>query len=346
MPVTRVASNRAFTYLESMGRFGNSQMSFQHPVGVARGEGDILYVVNASDERNNSPRITKCTLGHEWIQDIGVPGTGTGFNPLTVDMLRDGQFLWPGGVAMDRDENLFVTDQATHQVHMFAGDGEFLGRWGVQGTAEGRLNAPSGIVMDGDENLYVVDALNHRVQAFTRHGEYLSTWGEHGSADGQFDRPWGIAVDAEGAFYVADWGNDRVQKFAHDGEYMTTFGTPGTGRGELTRPAGVAVDRDGDVYVCDWGNNRLNVYNEDGTFLVTITGDATEPTPWLKLTLAGSPDVVRARARADMTAEHLLRRPVSVNVGDDYKIIIVEARHHRLQMYQKEPNYQDVRLNL
>jgi DNA-binding beta-propeller fold protein YncE len=345
VPITRVAGNRAFTYLYSMGRFGNSMTSFQHPVDLVR-SGDVLYVANASDERNNSPRITKCTLDHEWIQDIGVPGPGTGFNVLTVEKLQEGQFLWPGGLTLDRDENLFVTDQATHQVHKFATDGAFLDKWGRHGTGEGELNAPAGVAMDQNENLHIVDSLNHRVQVFTREGEYVSTWGGPGSEVGRFDRPWGITTDRHGAFYVADWGNDRVQKFSPDGEYRSTIGSPGAGRGEMLRPAGVAVDKDGDVYVCDWGNDRLNVYDEDGDFLVTITGEATEASPWLQLTLRGSPDLVKARARVDMTPDTLLRRPVAVDVGDDYKIVIVEARHHRLQFYQKDPNYQDARLNI
>ena len=345
MPITRVAGNRAFTYLDSIGRFGNAMTSFQHPSDLMR-SGDFLYVVNASDERNNSPRITKCTFNHEWIQDIGVQGPGTGPNVLTVEDLQDGQFLWPGGLALDQEENIFVTDQATHRVHMFASDGAFLGKWGNHGAGEGELSAPAGLITDGDGNLHIVDSLNHRVQVFTRDGEYLSTWGGPGCEEGQFDRPWGITTDREGAFYVGDWGNDRVQKFSPDGEYLATIGSPGAGRGELIRPAGVAVDKDGDIYVCDWGNNRLNVYNEEGDFLVTITGDATEATPWLQLTLRGSPDVVKARARVDMTPASRLRRPVAVDVGDDYKVVIVEARHHRLQIYQKETNYQDVRPNI
>lgn len=324
----------------------SSEKSFQHPAAVARGQDDILYVANASDEWNNSPRITKCTFDHDWIGDIGVEGPGPGTDVLTVNNLQDGQFLWPGGIALDRDETIFLTDQACNEVVMFGNDGAFLGRWGTKGPGKGEFNKPSGLILDKQENLYIVDSLNHRVQIFTKAGKLLGQWGEEGSGDEQFNRPWGIAMDGDGNFYVADWGNDRVQKLSPDGRYLATFGTPGTGRGELTRPSGVAVDKDGDVYVCDWGNHRLHVYRPDGDFMVTIIGDAMEPSPWRQLQLEANPDIVKARARVDLEPEWRLRRPVAVNVGDDYKILIVEARHHRIQIYQKDPNYQDVLLTL
>ena len=345
MPVTTIARGRAFTYLDNMGRFANSETGFQHPVDVAR-RGEILYIANASDEYNYGNRITKMTLDHEWIQDIGIPFPGGGAAVQLVSDIGDGQFLWPGGIALDRDENVFVTDQPCNSIVMFKSDGTFLGKWGVLGSGDGEFDTPSGIAFDESDNLYIADTKNHRVERFTKDGRFLGKFGRYGKEAGEFDQPWGICLDKEGNIYVTDWGNDRVQKFSADGEHLATFGGSGTGKRELLRPSDVAVDKDGDVYIADWGNNRVNVYEANGDYLASLVGEARDPSPWYQLTLDANPDLVKGQARADMEPDKYLRRPTAVDVGDDYKIVIVESRMHRMQIYQKDPEYGDVRANI
>ena len=334
MAKTQIAAGRTFTYLEALGRAAQFGNGFFQPVGVARGKGDTIYVVNWGQEFFPCTRVTKCTLNHEWIADIGEPGSG------------DGQFLWPGGISLDSEENIYVTDQSAQKIVMFTGEGAFLGKWGTAGSGDGELNFPSGIAIDKEDNAYTVDARNHRVQKFTRDGKFLAKWGEEGSGEGQFSLPWGITVDGSGNVYVVDSGNDRVQKFTSEGKYLATFGRSGTGKGELTRPSDVAVDKDGEVYVTDWGNDRVHVYTAEGDYLVTFIGDALELSPWGRLSVDANPDFIKARARADLEPEWRLRRPVSLAVGDDYRIIIVEGQHNRLQIYLKDVEYEDPQFNL
>ena len=334
MPTTQIASGRAFTYLDSMGRSGNSETAFRHPVAVARNQGDTLYVANRGQVVYPATRVTRCTLNHEWIVDIGGPGTG------------DGELLWPCSVALDSEEKVYVSDQGTHKIMMYENDGTFLGKWGTASPGDGELNTPNGIAFDSEDNLHVVDARNSRVQKFTKDGKFLAKFGSYGSGKGQFNMPWGLALDKGDNVYVADTNNDRVQKFSPDGQYTATFGRSGTGKGELTRPSDVAVDKDGDVYVCDWGNNRVHVYNSEGNFLVTFIGDAKELSAWAKMTVDVNPDFAKAPARADLEPEWRLRRPVSVAVGDDGRIVIAESQHHRLQVYCKDPSYKEPDINL
>ena len=95
MPQTQIATGRAFTYLDNLGRIGGSSTTFWHPCGLGRGENDVLYVLNWGNEFNPSTRITKCTLTtQEFLLDIGSRGDG------------DGEFEWPGGLAVDSQENL------------------------------------------------------------------------------------------------------------------------------------------------------------------------------------------------------------------------------------------------
>ncbi len=357
MPTTQIAAGRAFSYLDCLGKLSLSDWGFYHPIDVVHGANETLYVANWGIEFIPSAHITKCTVNHQWIADIGSPGTG------------DGQFQWPGGLALDSEENIYVTDQSIHKIVIFDKDGAFLGKWGEAGSREGELNRPSGIAFDKEDNLYVVDTRNHRLQKFSKEGKFLVAWGERGGMEGQLDMPWGITIDGQDNVYVADWGNNRVQKFTLDGEYLTTFGRAGTGRGEalqphsikgvylwggqkpntyreLNRPSGVAVDKDGDVYIADWGNNRVQVYGPDGSYLVTLIGEARQPSPWAQAWIDANPEYTTARARANLEPEWRLHRPVAVTVDDDYRIIIAETQYMRLQVYLKEVEYEDPQFNL
>ena len=104
MPQTQVAMGRAFTYLDNLGRIGVSATTFWHPVGLGRGADDVMYVANWGHEFGPGTRITKCTIStQEFLLDIGSAGSG------------DGEFLWPGGLAVDDQENLYVTGPGHQQ---------------------------------------------------------------------------------------------------------------------------------------------------------------------------------------------------------------------------------------
>ena len=140
----------------------------------------------------------------------------------------EGKFTWPACLIVDKEEKLYVSDEALHRISTFDRDGEFLGCWGEHGDGDGQLDRPSGIAFDADENMYVSDTLNHRVQKFTKDGKFLMGWGRLGDGDGEFHRPSSVAVDSDGFIYVADWGNERVQMLDPDGAFVAKT------RGEAT----------------------------------------------------------------------------------------------------------------
>ena len=335
MPITQVAGNKAFTYVDNLGKIGVSEISFWHPVGLARGQEDVLYVLNWGYANRPSARITKTHLtSQEWICDIGTAGSGPG------------EFLWPGGLAIDEQENLYVTDQAISKVVSFTKDGEFISKWGCEGVGKGEFRMPTGIVLDDDGSFLIVDSRNNRIQRYTKDGCILDQFGKEGNSNGEFKLPWGIGLDTDRNIYVSDWGNSRVQKFDNQGNFLATIGCPGTGEGELDHPSDVTIDNDGDVYVADWGNERVVVFESDGSYLATLIGNATNLSRWAKAAVDSNPEVQKARNRVDLSPEWRFRRPSSINIGDDYKILIAEAQHMRVQVYQKDRNYQEAQFTL
>ena len=331
--LTTVAAGRVYDFSHCMGMYSTSGIGFLVPQDFALGNADTLYVLNRGVDEITM-RISKCTLNHEFIADIGRAGTG------------DGQFVWPTSLDLDREENIYVSDENLNRITVMDKDGQFLTKWGAPGSGDGELNRPSGIAFDSADNLYVVDSLNNRVQQFTKDGQFLGGWGSAGSGPGQFNQPWGICLDQQGNVYVADWKNDRVQKFSAEGEFLGQFGeTPG-GVGGLRRPTGVAVDSDGDVYVADWGNHEVKIYEPDGKFIASLVGDAEQPSPWVQDYINANPDVAKARRRTNMEVEWRFRRPIAVNLDAQDRLFVAEAVRHRIQIYTKERNYAEAALNL
>lgn len=350
--LTQTAAGRAYDYSHSVGIPGISGPSFQNPVGLAIGEGDVVYVLCRGIEgilggrplvpNGYAARVSKVTIGtvpgdEEFVDEFGSYGEG------------EGQFIWPTGIALDSQMNFYVTDEWLDRVSVFDGDGKFLRQWGAAGSGDGEFNRPSGIAIDPEDNVYIVDSLANRVQKLTKDGKPLAKWGSLGSGPGQFNSPWGICVDGRGDVYVADHKNNRVQKFSPDGEFQVQYGgTQGNGPGQLNRPSGVTVDTDGDVYVCDWANNRVQVFEPDGAPITSFIGDAQELSLWMKWMVDANPDAQKARRRVKSLEPSWRFAFPTGAVFDPAKsrLLVTDTERGRLQIYSKVKEYSEAQFNL
>ncbi len=331
--LTTVAAGRVFDYSYCIGMYGMSGQGFWSPQDFALAD-DTLYVLSRGAEELGQ-RVSRVTLDHQFLGQFGAFGRG------------DGQFVWPRSITLDDDGNVYASDDFLNRISVFDPEGGFRSCWGDSGSAQGELNGPCGLAFDADGNLLVVDSQNHRVQKFTKEGKRLGGFGQKGKGDGQFHLPWGLCLDAEGNVYVADWKNNRVQKFDAEGNFLLKFeASPASGMGDLSGPTGVAVDSEGDVYVTDWGNHRLQIYAPDGRFIATLVGDAQQPSPWTQTYIDANPDIIKARRRVNLEPEWRFRRPVSVRVDDNDRILVLEANRHRIQVYDKVKDYEEHPLNL
>ena len=337
MPIETVVGRRAWIYSHNIGRYGEAGTGWAMPIAVASAKDGVLFVADKGYDIAPVQRISKITVDHEFIADIGRGGDG------------EGQFRLIADVILDREENVYVSDEWLNRITVFDKDGTLLKTWGDAGEGEGQLNGPSGLAFDPDENLIVVNGHNSRVQKFSREGRYLSGFGRKGSAEGDLDTPWGIASDNNGDIYAADWNNHRVQKFSADGMHLLTFGHAGSGPGSLRHPSDVAVDGDGDVYVVDWMNERVVIYDSEAKPLTYLHGDATDVSPWAQMTLDANPDMTRRLRQVYNLADQ--RKPFRMPVGCDFdqrtnRLIVCDTQRSRLQVYQKESNYLDPQYNL
>ena len=177
----------------------------------------------------------------------------------------NGQFNLPWDVAVDRSNNVYVSDRENHRIQKFDPGGIYISQWGSKGFGAGEFDRPSGLAVDNAGNVYVADLGNRRVQKFSSNGIYITQWNSRD--DEVFDRPIGISVGGDGGVYVSDRDNNNVQKFDGNGGRITWWGSYGNGNGNFDRPFGVAADGSGHIYVADRDNRRIQKFDSSGNFI-------------------------------------------------------------------------------
>ncbi len=178
----------------------------------------------------------------------------------------EGLFVWPHGIYVDADGNIWVTDadgdgQRGHQVFKFSPEGDILmtlGEAGVAGTAPGQFNGPTGVVVAPNGDIFVTEGhdpdSNNRVQKFSPDGEFLASFGGTGSGPGEFIVPHDIAMDSRGRLFVADRDNNRIQIFDQDGVFLDQWH-------QFGRASGLFIGDDDTLYVSD---NQSNAARNPG----------------------------------------------------------------------------------
>ena len=166
-----------------------------------------------------------------------------------------GMFVFPHGVFVDADDNVWVTDGQGkngkgQQVVEFSPTGRVLmtlGTAGVAGSRSDTFNQPSDVLVTTNA-IFVADGhggdSNARIVKFDRAGKYIKEWGHKGSGPGEFDTPHGLVLDSLGRLLVADRGNSRIQEFDQEGRFIAQWK-------QFGRPSGIVLDRAGMLYAAD-----------------------------------------------------------------------------------------------
>ncbi|MCH8898839.1 MAG: hypothetical protein IIC33_11160, partial [Chloroflexi bacterium] len=130
MALNTIVAGRAWLYSHNIGRQAQAGMGFSQPVGVVSTKEGVLYVANRGGEQNPASRISKCTLDQEFITEFGRKGPVYGGNENTQIL------TWLTGVALDKDENVYGSDERKSAISVFDKDGEYLNTGGEKGDAE------------------------------------------------------------------------------------------------------------------------------------------------------------------------------------------------------------------
>jgi sugar lactone lactonase YvrE len=205
-----------------------------------------------------------------------------------VKSFGGGLMIFPHGIHVDRDGNVWITDgqdnlprrrpgeaadtplppaPATlvgHQVFKFSPDGKRLLTLGKPGGNQpGQpsdpasfyqpndvITLPNGdiLVAEGHSN---AENTSHRIVRFNRDGKYLGEFGKRGSGPGEFIQPHALAMDSQGRLFVGDRSNNRIQILTTDGKFIAEWK-------QFSRPSGIFIDRRDMIYVADSESGSVN----------------------------------------------------------------------------------------
>ena len=138
-----------------------------------------------------------------------------------------GTFIFPHGIHVDRDGNVWVTDGRAaskeelakfpneagkgHTVRKFSPDGKVLltlGKPGVGVRGTDTFNEPNDVITAPNGDIFVSDGhsgqnptatpdTNARIVKFTRDGKFVKEWGKFGSGPSEFRTPHALAMDSQ-----------------------------------------------------------------------------------------------------------------------------------------------------
>lgn len=194
-------------------------------------------------------------------------------NGNLVKSFASGMMIFPHGIHVDRDGNVWLTDGQDnkprrargappdsplppppdkligHQVFKFSPDGKLLMTLGVAGGGTGAdgFFQPNDVVTDRAGNIYVAEGHggdNARIVVFDKTGKYLREFGKKGTGPGEFDQPHALAFDSKERLFVGDRSNNRIQILDKNGKMLEEWP-------QFSRPSGIYIDRNDMIYVAD-----------------------------------------------------------------------------------------------
>jgi sugar lactone lactonase YvrE len=204
-----------------------------------------------------------------------------------VKSFGKGLMVFPHGIHVDKDGNIWVTDGNDnlprrrpgapadaplppapakvigHQVFKFSPDGKLLLTLGkAGGNQPGQPADPASFFQPNDVITYPNGDIlvseghggaNARLIRFDKNGKFIKEFGKRGSAtEGEFEQPHGLAFDSKGRLFVADRSNNRIQIL--DGQSYKTLDT----WYQFSRLSGIYITKDDMLYGADSESGSVN----------------------------------------------------------------------------------------
>jgi DNA-binding beta-propeller fold protein YncE len=141
--------------------------------------GNRCYV---TDMKSNQVVVIDIATGTELLR-MGAAGDGTGQFGLIAD------------VALDADENVYVTDKGLAKINKFDKDGVFQMAFGQIGDSIHDFVRPKGIAVDKAGRIWVVDAAPEVAKIYNPEGQLMMFFGFPGGELGNMNLPAAIIVD-------------------------------------------------------------------------------------------------------------------------------------------------------
>jgi DNA-binding beta-propeller fold protein YncE len=189
--------------------------------------------------------------------------------------------LAPQCVALDAQDNIYVTDSEAGKIFVFNADGKYRRTIGSLKGGEGYFKRPTGIAVDSAaQRIYVTDTLRNKIVVLDFAGKVVQTIGQRGTEMGEFNYPTELLLRGQ-ELAIVDAMNFRVQFLDRSGAVRNSIGRNGDSSGDMFRPKGIGMDSEGHYYVVDglWG--VVQVFDREGRLLYYFGKRGTAPGDFL-----------------------------------------------------------------
>ena len=214
--------------------------------------------------------LTACTPGTSSKSVQVTPTTSSGFS------LR-----CPHQVALDKQGNLYVTEDATRsdgvRIIKLSPTGQVLAIWHPlkSGIANEQGFTPSNIVFDPQGNFYFTEDAENSIMKFSPKGVFLAQLGTSKQTSQPLQAPLGLAINAQGDIYVTDNGYIRI--LSPNGNMIAKW-DENENNDEGSPVNFMTLDTQGNLYVIDHHyivefsptGKRLQIWNEYPTPPVSL----------------------------------------------------------------------------
>ncbi|MGD0417001.1 MAG: 6-bladed beta-propeller [Terriglobales bacterium] len=183
----------------------------------------------------------------------------------------------PQCVAVDKQDNIYVTDSNTGKIFVWEASGKFRHVIGSLKGGEGYFKRPTGIAVDSDaQRIFVTDTLRNKIYVMDMQGSVLQTIGKTGQENGEFNFPTELRLAGQDLI-VVDAMNFRIQVLDRSGTFKYAIGHLGDSNGDFFRPKGVGLDSEGHIYVVEGLNADVQVFDDQGRLLYYFGQFGTGP---------------------------------------------------------------------
>ena len=219
-------------------------------IWVAERCGANTCLDRASGQISNLPSILKFDASGKLVASFG-----------------QGTLIFPHGIHVDRDGNIWVTDGQD--------DAPVPARGAGAAPAAAAGAAPAGGAPAGGGNAAALRmgplpgaTRGNQVYKFSPQGKLLMTLGKPGGGAEPdfFYQPNDVVVAPNGNIFVSEGhggGNGRILKFSKDGKLIGSYGKKGSGPADFDQPHALAIDSRGRLFVGDRSNNRVLIFDQD-----------------------------------------------------------------------------------
>ena len=177
------------------------------------------------------------------------------------------RFRSPIGIAVDAQDNVYVTDSALGKIFVFDARGKFRRCIGAITDREGYFKRPTGIAIDKQRGeIFVSDTLRDKIFVMDLAGNQLREFGGRGTGPAEFNLPTEVVLHGDDVF-VVDAMNFRVQILDRQGRFLAQFGSEGDRVGTIFRPKGLGVDSEGNIHLVDGLFETVQVFDRLGALL-------------------------------------------------------------------------------